>query len=486
MRIVACVGVIGLGLIAAMASAACSSKSDSGNTGTTGGDSGTPEASTQSDGGGGAEWIIGVSDSLTGPLQGIGTPLQNSVKVAEANINANGGILGKPVRFIIEDDTSDESDIARQTIGKLISQGAAAIIGPNGSGQVNAVQTATYASKLIEISATATSPVLTTVQPAQDRYLFRTVPADDFQGKALVKFAISGPSGNGAGGAGDAGADGGGTGGAACKKLALFYYTNPYGTAMAKVVKDNFPAASGGGSIVADVSVDTAVKSDYNTEVGTLVAAKPDCLAMIVYDDVGDVFLSSLQQALNVPVGGGWSAPWNSNFFVIGTDGSYTQALIDNGRSDKSNPNSPTVAEGVYGTNPDTNPLTSDYNDFKNLYVAQYPLAPGKTDLDAYTANQFDAATLIALAIAQAGGTSDKVALRDALYKVSSGGKAHGPGDILGALADISHGIDIDYRGASGPVDFDPYGNVTGGYIIWHVKNGKFDVIARYKASDVE
>jgi ABC-type branched-subunit amino acid transport system substrate-binding protein len=329
------VGVVGLGLIAAIASAACSSKNDNGGGPTNGTDASAPDASTGADAGNPSEWVIGVSDSLTGGLAGIGTPLQNAVKVAEANINANGGILGKKVRFVIEDDTSDEGTIAQQTIGKLLNEGATAIIGPNGSGQVNAVQTITYADKIIEISATATSPVLTTVQPAQDRYLFRTVPADDFQGKALVKFAISGPSGTGVVGTGDAGADGGGTGGAACKKLALFYYTNPYGTAMAKVVKDNFPAASGGGTIVADISVDTTVKGNYDTEAATIAAAKPDCVAMIVYDDVGDAFLSSLRSAIGkTDPTQGWATSWNPNFFVIGTDGTYTQSLITNGRAD--------------------------------------------------------------------------------------------------------------------------------------------------------
>src|SRR5262249_30264502 len=228
-----------------------------------------------------------------------------------------------------------------------------------------------------------------------------------------------------------------------------------------------------------DIQVDTNVRGEYNNEVSKIVQAQPDCLGMIIYDDVGDVFLTNLKAAIA-------SSPWNPRFFIVGTDGVYTQTFIDNGRANKADPTSPTVVEDVYGTNPDTNPLTSDYSDFKNLYVSSYPLPAGKDDLDPYTANQFDAAILISLAIAQAGGTSDKVALRDALFKVSSGGRAHGPGDLAGALADIQNGIDVDYRGASGPVDFDDNGNVSAGYIVWHVKAGKFEVIDRYKSSDVQ
>ena len=490
MRRAACTYVVGLGLAASAASASCSSKNEVTSPPIDGGmvDTGAADTATASnDGSVGNEWVIGVSDSLSGALKGIGGPLQNAVRVAETYINSNGGILDKQVKFVILDDTSDEtpgdSSPVSKTIAKLLGQGVSAVIGPNGSAQVGAVQNALYMNQVIQITATGTSTALTgcaagvttdCTQPLQDRYLFRTVPADDFQGRAVVRFAVAGPPGSHP--SGDAGSSG-----AVCKRLALFYVSNSYGTKMAQVVKDNFPNASGGGTIVTDISVATTVQADYQTQVNQIIAAKPDCLSMITYDDVGDKFLTDLKAAIASPPSG-----WNSSFFVIGTDGTYTQDLIDNGRLNKADPSSPTVAEGVYGTNPDTNPLTSDYSDFKNRYVSQFPLSDGKTDVDPYAANEFDAAMLIALAIAQAGGTSDKVALRDALYKVASKGKVHGPGDLTGALQDIQNGIDIDYSGASGPVDLDPAGNVTAGYIIWHVKDGKFEIIDRYKSTDLQ
>jgi len=224
------------------------------------------------------------------------------------------------------------------------------------------------------------------------------------------------------------------------------------------------------------VTVDTVVKADYSAEVTKIVNGKPDCLAMIVYDDVGDAFLTSLKAGIP-------SSGWNPNFFIIATDGSYTESLITNGRP---GPGQPTVAEGIYGTNPDTNPLTREYSDFKTLYTSQFPLPAGQDDIDAYASNQYDAALLVALAIQKAGGTTDKVALRDALYAVSKGGKAHGPADFVGAIADIQNGVDIDYNGASGPVDLQDDGNVQAGYIIWHVNGGKFETVERFKAADLQ
>jgi branched-chain amino acid transport system substrate-binding protein len=414
---------------------------------------------------------IGVSNSLTGGLKGIGTPLQNAVRVAEQYVNSSGGVLGRKLRFVIEDDQSDEGATAQATMKSLLSQGAVAVIGPNGSGQVAAVQDLPFKAKILELSATATSPTLSAAQPMHDRYFFRTVPPDDLQGKAVVRLAILGPAG--------LSADGGA--GVACKKMALFYYTNPYGTAMAQVIKDNFPSKSGGGTIVADVMVGTDVKSDYNTEVTTIVNAKPDCMSTIVYDDVGDAFMTAFHAALMTPPVG-----WNPAFFVIGTDGVYTQDYITNGRINRADPNSMTVVENVYGTNPDTNPPGPNYNDFANLYKAQFPLPAGQDDVDAYAANEFDAAILIALAIEQAGTASDSTKIRDALYAVSrKTNRPFGPGELVSALEAIRKGTPIHYAGASGDLEFDDAGNVVAGYIIWHVKMGKFETLAHVKASDL-
>lgn len=429
-----------------------------------------PQGTSSSTTAAGEPIVIGVSDSLTGGLKGIGTPLQSSIRVAEHYVNSLGGVLGRKLRFVVADDTSDEGAIARQTVQSLLAQGAVAVVGPNGSGQVSAVQDILFKAKVLQISATATSPDLSKLQPQHDRYFFRTVPPDDLQGKAVVRFAVLGPNG--------IAADGGGA--VACKRLALFYYTNTYGTAMAQVIKDNFPSKSGG-TIVADVKVATDVRSDYVAEVNAIVATRPDCLATIIYDDVGDVFMTNLKAAVMTPPPG-----WNPAFFVIGTDGVYTDAFIVNGRQNRADANSPTVVEDVYGTNPDTNPPNrTQYNDFKGLFTAQYPLV-GVADIDPYTANQFDAAILIALAIEQAGTTTDPVKLRDALYAVSrKDNKAFGPGELVDALAAIRRGQPIHYTGASGDLELDDNGNVVAGYIVWHVKQGKFETLAHVKAGDL-
>src|SRR5271170_3250715 len=120
---------------------------------------------------------------------------------------------------------------------------------------------------------------------------------------------------------------------------------------------------------------------------------------MIVYDQVADPFL--IQMASTLGATDATSFP----FHVIGSDGVYDTDFVTNGRTDPADTSSTSVVEGVYGTNPDTDPPASpDYSFFANLYTAQFPLPAGQPNIDAYASNEFDAAMLIALAIAQAGG----------------------------------------------------------------------------------
>lgn len=436
----------------------------------------TPAPST------GAPIHIGIVIALSGDLKGTGAGLQNAALVAEQQLNAYGGILGRKVVFDVKDDQTDSQNIIKGVVNDLLGQHTSAILGPIGSGQVLAVDQLTYAAKTIQITATATSTKLSSDQPSGDRYLFRTVPADDLQAKALALFAYAGPSGSGDAGTGggtDAGtgdggvSDGGGGGGGptsigACRKMVIVHNNDDYGNPFATSLTTEFGKL--GGSVVDDQQVQTVVQPKYDTVITSLQNNAPDCMAMIVYDPAGDEIVHEIRIAQG-------QGKISNNLLIIGTDGTYTQDFIVNGQANKGSASSPSVVEGVYGTNPDSNPTErTQYGDFAKLYLAQYALDPGATDLPGQAANFYDAAILAALAIQKAGGTDDPVKIRDSLYAVSGGKAASqssplvvGPGNIGDALVALNQGKDINYEGASGDVDFDDTGDVVGGYIIWKV-----------------
>ena len=91
---------------------------------------------------------------------------------------------------------------------------------------------------------------------------------------------------------------------------------------------------------------------------------------------------------------------------------------------------------------------------------------------------------LVALAAAKAGTTTDSVAIRDALRDVANApGEVVGPGleGIRTALRLIAEGKDINYEGASGPVDFDEHGDVSGPIEVWTVEGDAIKSTGRFE-----
>jgi branched-chain amino acid transport system substrate-binding protein len=428
--------------------------------------------------------VVGVSLGLTNSLGSFTAPLRDAVRAAEGEINANGGLLGRQVKFDVVDDRSDEANYVAEVAQRFADRGVAAVIGPVSSGQVKATHQIFADKEIIQITPSATSVELNDVQPDDNRFLFRTTPADDFQGAAVMLLAAKTPRG-----LGDAGApvvDGGPP--ATCNKLALVYIDNPYGTSMAKVITDNFPkrGAPGQRQIVAEKKIPLLEEPDYVKVAGEIIATNPECLAIISYEVAAAQFVKDFKNDSR------YASLASKGFFFIGTDGVFTQGFLEKSLSDPSNVNSPSAAEGVYGTNPDTQPLSTEYTAYRAIYSSYFPLPEGE-DAPAFSANTFDAAILIAFAIQKAGSATDRIALRDALRDVSSApGRTITPAEIGTGLAELRRGGDINYKGASGNVEFAPNGNVTGGFIVWQAVRQQpanvvgYKTVARFSTEELE
>ena len=163
----------------------------------------------------------------------------------------------------------------------------------------------------------------------------------------------------------------------------------------------------------------------------------------------------------------GYKALADKGFFFIGTDGVYTDGFLVGGRATTApDQTSPSIAEGVYGTNPDTQPGTKEYNEFRTIFSSYFPLGP--KDAPPFTANTFDAATLIALAIQRAGSDHRPQRHPQALSRSRPRPDARTrPAQLGDALLAVKKGDDIDYKGASGAVDLEANGNVKSGFIVW-------------------
>jgi len=108
---------------------------------------------------------IGAVVSLTGTYAGLGEPEKNTLEMEVKRINDAGGINGKKVELIIEDDATDEAKAAAAT-SKLIDQdGVVAVIGATGTGQTMAMRGDIDRAKIPQVSMAGGTVITTPVDP---------------------------------------------------------------------------------------------------------------------------------------------------------------------------------------------------------------------------------------------------------------------------------------------------------------------------------
>jgi len=131
---------------------------------------------------------IGVAGAHSGDLASYGLPTVKAAELVVKDVNAKGGILGKKVELLIEDDVC-KPEVATNTATKLISRGAQVVLGHICSGATKTALGIYKDSKLVTLSPSATNPELT--QSGKYPYFFRTIAPDDAQARLEVDFAIN-------------------------------------------------------------------------------------------------------------------------------------------------------------------------------------------------------------------------------------------------------------------------------------------------------
>lgn len=111
---------------------------------------------------------VGFAAQLTGVQAELGVQERNGVELALEEINAAGGISGRPVALIVRDDQGTPEG-ARTADGELIKAGVVAVIGHATSAQTIAGLSVTNPARIVMISPTATTPELSGL----DDFFFR-------------------------------------------------------------------------------------------------------------------------------------------------------------------------------------------------------------------------------------------------------------------------------------------------------------------------
>jgi len=128
--------------------------------------------------------LLGFSGQLTGDHADLGVQGRNGATLAVEDINARGGVAGRPLKLLASDD-GDTPQTAVVADRALIKAGVVAIIGHMTSSQTLAALPAAAVAGVVMISPTTATPELS---GKKDNF-FRVIPANEAWGFALGAYA---------------------------------------------------------------------------------------------------------------------------------------------------------------------------------------------------------------------------------------------------------------------------------------------------------
>ncbi len=356
-----------------------------------------PAGSASADG----ELVIGTLLPETGSLAFLGPPEIAGARLAVEDINAAGGVLGKPVKLIEGDSGDTTTDIANQTVDRLLSEKADAIIGAASSAVSKTVIDKIVGANVIQFSPANTSPDFTTYN--DNGLYFRTAPSDLLQGRVLAQLILD--QGN--------------------ATTAVLYRDESYGSGLANAFKENYEAA--GGTIDAFIAY-AENTTNFDAEVDQVVSADPDAILVVGFDESATILETLNQRGMG---------PTSKN--VWGVDGNIggIGALVGD----------PSILVGLKGTEPSVD--LSTIQPF--LDRMDGAVEGGVGGVYAYGAETYDSIVIVALA-AVAANSDDPVLIAAQINEVTKNGEKCT--DFAGCAAILANGGDIDYDGLGGPYEF--------------------------------
>lgn len=395
--------------------AACGgSDDDADSSDTTAGDAADTTAATVDGGDTGDGVTMGLLAPLSGELGAFGEYVGNGYTTAAETINATGLLECGDISLVSADSKTDP-EVGRQEAERMINDGAVAIVGPTSDVMVALVPLAA-SEEVVVMSPYAGS---TALNDLGGNFVFRTVGPDTNDGLAAAK------------------------------------WISDQGYASVAVFTQQEEAQQSAGAAartaLADLGVNVTFdqefapgEASYSGVLSTVLAAEPD----VIYLAGGqESSLTIINEAANLGYAGDW---------LFSAD-LATNETIEAAGAD--------ILEGVaYTVVSSTDQETPQYQEFVELHNEVTGIEPGP-----FGANSFDGMNLIALAMV-ASGTCDGAGINDFIRDVSAGGTEVTTFEEGATL--LADGEDIDYQGASGPVDIDETGSVVNSYSVQQVTDG--------------
>ena len=303
--------------------------------------------------------------SLTGDTASYGISSVNAIRLATEEINTSGGIGGKQLELVVEDDHSNTQEVTG-LVNKLITQDKVlAIVGESVSTRALAAAPVAQANKVVMISPASVKPEVT----LQGDYIFRACFTSPKEGAAVAEFALNKLK--------------------ARRAAIILDQKNDYAVVLASFFREHFKRL--GGETVSEESY-AATDKDISKQTAAIKATHPDVIfAPGFYTTAGLVARAVKQQHLEAA--------------LIGSDGWDSPQLLEAGGES---------LRGVYVPN---HFWVNNENALVQRFVRDYKLKYGLPP-DALAATAYDAARMLFDAIRRARSV-ESAAIRDALAKTA-------------------------------------------------------------------
>jgi branched-chain amino acid transport system substrate-binding protein len=246
--------------------------------------------------------LIGDVEPLTGKEAAFGQSSHRGILLAIDEINASGGVLGRPVELRAEDNQSRPGDSATATKKLITRDRVVTVINGGTSSQCLESGPVCQATHVPLVATTATNPQVTTVGD----YVFRTCFIDPFQGAVLAKFARTTLH---------------------AKRVALLTsVSSTFSVGLSNVFRPAFTAQ--GGEIVGEQKYAEGDK-DFRAQLTAIRALAPDAIAAMGYYTEGALICRQARElGITCPLfsGDGWEAPELLEIGGAATNGTFYSA----------------------------------------------------------------------------------------------------------------------------------------------------------------
>jgi ABC-type branched-subunit amino acid transport system substrate-binding protein len=358
---------------------------------------------------------LGVLTPLTGAGSTDGPRMLQAIQAVAKEVNAAGGVLGRSLEFVVEDDQTNP-DAAVRAARKLIDVDTVPVImGTWASAVTTAVAPLCWESKVFLTTCSGADTI--TKLPHQG-YLIRTQPNNYLQATHHAAFMAE----------------------LGMKRVFALSIQAPFTVPTHERLHDVL--AEKGSQLIGTLTYDKD-KTSYRSEVDQALKAKPDMIYLNGYAPDETIVLKDLYKA-------GYEGGKFSQSYSI------TQPVLD------ALPHE--VTEGIYTVQPSA--------DIESKAFALAVARLGSGTPDTYYCQATDWISLVCLSIAKAGAASG-TAIRDNVRKISQGSGTKVYSAVEG-LALLAKGQEINYEGASGPCDFTDIGDIIDcKFRFQQVANGK-------------